>query len=322
MFEPQGSVFEPQVYAVRDRRDYPPRTLTETADAAILKCMNSESTRVPKSSSAAPDSLKSRYGPWAVIAGASEGLGAEFARHLAAAGINCVLVARRAQVLDRLAAELRQEFGIEAIAAPIDLAEPTATERMLAAVGDRPIGLFIFNAGGDGHATKYLDKGAQNWMPLVRRNVLTLMESVHAFGARMVSTKRGGILLVGSDAAFGGVSRLGVYSATKAFGLNLGESLWAELAPKGVDVLNLIIGATDTPTLREVLRQRHIPVESLVLARASEVVPAALARLGAGPTLIYGFADDDSDTVKSSGSRRKRILDSGKFLSLFFGEDS
>ena len=322
MFEPQGSVFEPQVYAVRDRRDYPPRTLTETADAAILKCMNSESTRVPKSSSAAPDSLKSRYGPWAVIAGASEGLGAEFARHLAAAGINCVLVARRAQVLDRLAAELRQEFGIEAIAAPIDLAEPTATERMLAAVGDRPIGLFIFNAGGDGHATKYLDKGAQNWMPLVRRNVLTLMESVHAFGARIVSNKGGGILLVGSDAAFGGVSRLGVYSATKAFGLNLGESLWAELAPKGVDVLNLIIGATDTPTLREVLRQRHIPVESLVLARASEVVPAALARLGAGPTLIYGFADDDSDTVKSSGSRRKRILDSGKFLSLFFGEDS
>jgi len=315
-------MFEPQVYAVRDPRDYPPLALTETAYAAILKCMNSESTRVAKSSAAAPDSLKSRYGPWAVIAGASEGLGAEFARHLAAAGINCVLVARRAQVLDRLAAELRQEFGIEAIAAPIDLAEPTATERMLAAVGDRPIGLFIFNAGGDGHATKYLDKGAQNWMPLVRRNVLTLMESVHAFGARMVSTKRGGILLVGSDAAFGGVSRLGVYSATKAFGLNLGESLWAELVPKGVDVLNLIIGATDTPTLREVLRQRHIPAESLVLARTSEVVPAALARLGAGPTLIYGFADDDSDTVKSAGSRRKRILDSGKFLSLFFGEDS
>jgi uncharacterized protein len=193
---------------------------------------------------------------------------------------------------------------------------------MLAAVGERHIGLFIFNAGGDGHATKYLDKGARDWMPLVRRNVLTLMESVHAFGARMAGTGRGGILLVGSDAAFGGVSRLGVYSATKAFGLNLGESLWAELASKGVDVLNLVIGATDTPTLREVLRQKNIPAESLVLARTSEVVPAALARLGKGPTLVYGFADDDSDTVKSSGSRRKRILDNGKFLSLFFGEDS
>jgi short-subunit dehydrogenase len=296
--------------------------LTDTPYAAILEYMNAEQTKIADKGAAAPDSLKSRYGPWAVIAGASEGLGAEFARQLAAAGINCVLVARRAHVLDQLAAELRQRYGIEAIGAAIDLAEPTATERMLAAVGERHIGLFIFNAGGDGHATKYLDKGAQDWMPLVRRNVLTLMESVHAFGARMVGTGRGGILLVGSDAAFGGVSRLGVYSATKAFGLNLGESLWAELASKGVDVLNLVIGATDTPTLREVLRQKNIPADSLVLARTGEVVPAALARLGKGPTLVYGFADDDSDTVKSSGSRRQRILDNGKFLSLFFGEDS
>jgi uncharacterized protein len=296
--------------------------LTDTPHAAILNYMNAEQTGIANKGATGPDSLKSRYGPWAVIAGASEGLGAEFARQLAAAGINCVLVARRAHVLDQLAAELRQRYSVEAIGVPIDLAEPTATERMLAAVGERHIGLFIFNAGGDGHATKYLDKGARDWMPLVRRNVLTLMESVHAFGARMAGTGRGGILLVGSDAAFGGVSRLGVYSATKAFGLNLGESLWAELASKGVDVLNLVIGATDTPTLREVLRQKNIPAESLVLARTSEVVPAALARLGKGPTLVYGFADDDSDTVKSSGSRRKRILDNGKFLSLFFGEDS
>jgi uncharacterized protein len=289
----------------------PACTLTMTVYAAILKRMD-----------AAPDSLKSRYGPWAVIAGASEGLGAEFARHLAAAGINCVLVARRAEVLDRFASELRQTYGIEAIGAAIDLAEPSATERMLAAVGDRHIGLFVFNAGGDGHATKYLDKAAQDWMPLVRRNVLTLMESVHAFSARMMNHKRGGIILVGSDAAFGGVSRLGVYSATKAFGLNLGESLWAELSPKGIDVLNLVIGATDTPTLREVLRQKNIPVESLVLARTSDVVPAALAHLGTGPTLVYGFADDERDAVKSSGSRRQRVLDNGAFLSLFFGEDS
>jgi short-subunit dehydrogenase len=284
--------------------------------------MNEEQSAVADDAATGPRSLKSRYGPWAVIAGASEGLGAEFARHLAAAGIHCLLVARRAPVLEKFAAELEQTYGIDAIGVAVDLAEPSATERMLAAVGDRHIGLFIFNAGGDGHATKYLDKSAADWAPLVRRNVLTLMESVHAFGKRMVGTGRGGILLVGSDAAFGGVSRLGVYSATKAFGLNLGESLWAELASKGVDVLNLIIGATDTPTLRGVLQQKNIPAESLVLARTSEVVPTALARLGKGPTLIYGFADDDSDSVQSSASRRKRVLANGKFLSLFFGEDS
>jgi uncharacterized protein len=266
--------------------------------------------------------LRLRYGPWAVIAGASEGLGAEFARHLARAGIHCVLIARRKPVLDSFAAELTAEYGVEAIGAAIDLAEASATERMLAAVGDRRVGLFIFNAGADGHATKYLDKAAQDWAPLVRRNVLTLMESVHAFGKRMQSAGRGGILLVASDAAFGGVSRLGVYSASKAFGLNLGESLWAELAAKGIDVLNLVIGATDTPTLRRVLQEKDIPAESLVLARASEVVPASLARLGKGPTFVYGMKEDDPDTVQSSNRRRERVLATGKFLSLFFGEES
>jgi short-subunit dehydrogenase len=265
--------------------------------------------------------LRSRYGPWAVIAGASEGLGAEFARELAAAGINCMLVARRAQVLDKLAAELRAEYAIEAFGAVIDLAEAAATERMLAAVGDRQVGLFIFNAGGDGHSTHFLSKAAAQWEPLVRRNVLTLMESVHAFATRMVANQRGGIILVSSDAAFGGVSRLGVYSATKAFGLNLGESVWAELRSKGVDVLNLVIGATDTPTLREVLHRKNVPADSLVLAKTCDVVPAALDRIADGPTLVYGFAEDDPDSVQSSARRRERVHANGRFLSLFFGED-
>jgi uncharacterized protein len=266
-------------------------------------------------------SLRERYGPWAVIAGASEGLGAEFARQLAAAGINCLLIARRAAILQGFARELAQTYGVEAIGAAIDLAEPGATERILAAAGERKIGLFIFNAGGDGHATRYIDKPVTDWAPLVRRNVLTLMESVHAFAARLAEARRGGIILVSSDAAFGGVSRLAVYSATKAFGLNLGESLWRELRPQGVDVLSLVIGATDTPTLRRVLREHSVPAESIALSVPSEVVPAALNRLGDGPTLVYGFPDDAPDTTHSATKRRERVLRNGKFLSLFFGEE-
>jgi uncharacterized protein len=271
---------------------------------------------------AATDSLKLRYGPWAVIAGASEGLGAEFARQIAAAGINCILVSRRASVLETFAAELKSAYGIEVLAAAVDLAEPTAVSQLLTAVGDRQVGLFVFNAGGDGHAVKFLEKPVQDWMPLVRRNIQTMMECVHAFGTRMVGLGRGGIILVGSDAGFGGTSRLGVYSATKAYGIILGESLWAELAPKGVDVLNLVIGATDTPTLREVLRQKNIPVESLVLASTRDVVPEALAKIKHGPTLVYGVTADHTDTVQSANSRRKRVLASGEFLSLFFGKDA
>lgn len=269
-----------------------------------------------------PGSLKERYGPWAVIAGASEGLGAEFARRLAMAGLNCLLVARRARVLDQLARQLRETHGIDADSAVIDLATPGATERILAAVAARTVGLFIYNAGGDGRATRYLNKPANDWAPLVRRNVLTMMESVHAFGMRMSEAKRGGIVLVSSDAAFGGVPRLGVYSATKAFGLNLGESLWAELRSRGVDVLNLVIGATDTPTLRQVLRDHSIPAETLALALPSEVVQATLERLGDGPTYVHGLAEDDADTVQSARARRSRVLRTGQFLSLFFGEDT
>jgi short-subunit dehydrogenase len=268
-----------------------------------------------------PESLHARYGPWVVIAGASEGLGAEFARQLAAAGFNCILIARRGEVLDQLAAELRQNFGIEALGVAIDLAAPDATARMLAAVAGRQVGLFIYNAGGSHDAARFLQAPARQWTPLVNRNVVTLMESVHAFGTLMVNAGRGGIILVGSEAAFGGVPRLNIYSATKAFVLNFGESLWAELAPQGVHVLNLVISATDTPTLRDVLRKNDVPAESIAMSLPSDVVPAALAHLDQGPTYVHGFAEDVADTVKSSRMRRDRVLQSAEFVSLFFGKD-
>jgi uncharacterized protein len=148
------------------------------------------------------------------------------------------------------------------------------------------------------------------------------MESVHAFAARLAEAKRGGMILVSSDAAFGGVSRLAVYSATKAFGLNLGESLWRELRSQGVDVLSLVIGATDTPFVRKVLQEHSIPAETLALSVPSEVVPAALEHLGNGPTLVYGFSDDVADTTQSATKRRERVLRNGDFVSLFFGPEA
>jgi uncharacterized protein len=266
-------------------------------------------------------SIKKQYGPWAVIAGASEGLGAEYARQLAAAGLNCVLIARRSELLARFAQELEQTYAVQTLALTIDLAEPGATARILDAIQDRQIGLFIYNAGGGAHATKYIDVSPEHWQPLVKRNILTLMESVHAFANRLVSAGRGGIVLVASDAAFGGVPRLGVYAATKSFGLILGEGLWAELKPKGVDVLNVVIGATDTPTLRAVLEQKGMSPDSVSPALPQDVVRETLQHLHQGPTLVFGATADDPDTVKSSSARRARVHQNAAFLSLFFGED-
>src|ERR1700712_4531135 len=94
-------------------------------------------------------SFRERYGPWALIAGASEGTGASFARQLAAEGISCVLVARREGPLAALAEELRSRFGVECVTASVDLSAPDAVEQMVEAAGDREIGLFISNAGAD-----------------------------------------------------------------------------------------------------------------------------------------------------------------------------
>ena len=263
-----------------------------------------------------------RYGPWAVIAGASDGVGAEFARQAAAAGIHCLLVARRVDALDRLAAELRQSFGVEALCAVIDLALPGATERMLAAAGERQIGLFVFNAGSDTFGTRLLDTPAGDWATLVSRNVSTLLASVHAFATRMVAVGRGGLVLVGSDAAFGGSARLAVYSATKAFALVLGESLWAELAPKGVDVLNLVIGATDTPKLRAVLQKNGIALTGIAMAQPRELVREAFAHLGQGPDWVLGSSEESVNPLTSPAVRRQRVLEISRFLDLFYGKET
>jgi short-subunit dehydrogenase len=178
--------------------------------------------------------------------------------------------------------------------------------------------LLVYVAGADPHGARFLDMPLTEWLALCRRNVDTLMCSAHGFAGRMRKAGRGGIVIVGSHAAFNGADRLSIYSATKAFGLNLGESLWAELKPAGIDVLNLLLDATDTPTLRAALRQHGISAESLPLALAADVVRVGLARLGQGPTLIWGGGDQAG--IPSDDARRERVVDISKRLSLFYGD--
>src|SRR5262245_38258330 len=90
-----------------------------------------------------------KYGPWAIVAGASEGVGRALARKVAAHGVHCILVARRAEPLAELAAQIRTESGVECVPASIDLAKPDAFDRILAAVGSREVGLYVSNAGAD-----------------------------------------------------------------------------------------------------------------------------------------------------------------------------
>lgn len=248
-----------------------------------------------------------RYGPWALIAGASEGTGASFARELAGKGLNLILVARREGPLSALASELREAHGVECVTASIDLAREDATRQLLAAAGNREVGLLILNAGADTNGAMFLDNAIANWDLLAMRNVMTVMRALHAFGAPMRKRGRGGLMVVGSGACYGGLPGIGVYGATKAFDLVLCEALWAELEPHGVDVLSYVIDRTDTPAHRELMQARGMPIPE-GMADPDDVARLGLERLPFGPVCNWGEADDEAVmSATSAAQRRERV---------------
>jgi short-subunit dehydrogenase len=249
-----------------------------------------------------------RYGPWAVVAGASEGTGRAFARKIASNGVPCILIARRADPLAALAETIHKESGLVCATAVIDLASPDAVDQIVAAVEDREVGLFVSNAGADPNGARFLDRDMDLWLDHVRRNVITTMSCCHHFGKLMRARRKGGLLLVNSGACYGGASFMAAYSASKAFTLNFGESLWAELRPHGVDVLNLVLGRTDTPAFRALLAEKGLPVPP-DLASPDDVAQIGLDRLPQGPVYNWGLADDVAGYAPTSaGIRRSRIL--------------
>ncbi|MGO9934911.1 MAG: SDR family NAD(P)-dependent oxidoreductase [Steroidobacteraceae bacterium] len=253
-------------------------------------------------------SFAARYGPWALILGASEGTGRAFARKIAANGVPCILIARREKPLAALAHEIRAESGFECITATIDLAAPDAFDLIVAAIGQREVGLFISNAGADPNGAYFLDRDMTAWLGQIQRNVVTMARCCHHLGGLMRERRKGGLLLVNSGACYGGSSFMAVYSGTKAFTLCFGESLWAELRHDGVDVLTLIMSVTDTPELRALLARKGLPLPATA-ADAEAVAEVGLARLAHGPVHNWGFEDDAAAfALLSAADRRKRVL--------------
>jgi short-subunit dehydrogenase len=221
-----------------------------------------------------------RYGPWAVVAGASEGVGASVARLLGARGVNVVLVARRQEALGEVARTLATETRMVVL----DLSDLEAPTALANATADLEIGLLIYNAGADPNMSRFHDKPVDVWQGMVARNCATVVGATHHFGELMVERGHGGIILVTSGAAWAGGSYLAVYAASKAFDLVLGESLWAELGPRGVDVLAMVLGQTDTPAFRRVLNGREFEG----MADPDDVARDMLDNLAEGPTFPPG----------------------------------
>jgi uncharacterized protein len=228
-----------------------------------------------------PD-FRERYGPTALVTGASSGIGKSFAEALASYGINLVLVARRRERLEQLAERLERAHGVNVTVCAIDLAQLTAAEQILEATASLDIGLIVSNAGF-GFKGAHEGNERQGLTDMLMVNCHTPLLLTHGFIPRLRRRGKGGLILTSSVEGLIGCPYSTAYAATKALVNSLGEGLWGELTPAGIDVLTLCPGATDTeaPALQgiDTATLQHV-------MSPDEVAKLALANLANGPVYL------------------------------------
>jgi uncharacterized protein len=189
--------------------------------------------------------LKDRFGPAALITGASDGIGRAFAEALAGQGFDLVLVARREALLQTIAVELSATYGIRATVIAADLSDPVATAALLDRTWDIPIGLFVA-AAGFGSLGDFLTLDPAQEANMVDLNCRALVILTHDLAARMTGRGKGGIVMFSSLVGFQGVPGSATYAATKGFVQGFAEALAVELRPLGVTVLSVAPGPVET----------------------------------------------------------------------------
>jgi short-subunit dehydrogenase len=222
-----------------------------------------------------------RYGPWAVIPGGSEGIGPCLAGELAKAGINSVLLARKQGPLIEAAADIRARYGVEVRTLALDLTAPDMLERVRAVTDDIEVGLLAYNAGASLRTGPFIDWELEDVLQVIRLNVIGQTVLSHHFGRKMAARGHGGIILMGSLAGVAGSPSVVTYSGAKAYSQIFSEGLWWELKQKGVDVLHVVVGKTDTPAMARLGINHGQEGDA-----PSVVAEVALTNLGNGPVAV------------------------------------
>lgn len=227
-----------------------------------------------------------KYGPWALITGATSGIGREFARQAAAKGLHIVAIARGTERLDALSSELNSRYGVSVRTIAADLREASAIDTVMAATEQLDIGLVILNAAAE-KTGAFIDGSVAEHLRLAQLNAVAPMHLAHHYGRRLASRGRGGLMFVSSLFAYQGVPYVAHYAATKAYLLSLGEALHVELKPHGVDVLVLSPGLTATEMTA------NMPIDfsklPLIPQQPHQVATAGLQALGKKATVVSGL---------------------------------
>jgi uncharacterized protein len=224
-----------------------------------------------------------RFGPWALITGASSGIGREFARQIAASHINVVLVARRQALLEALGTELSQDFGVKHRVVVADLSNEAFIAGLADVTHDLDIGLVISNAGS-GNPGRFTDKDREELAMTLRLSALAHAELALHFGRKLVRRGTGGLLFVGAMGADTGAAFMAHDAGAKAYVQSLGLGLHEEFKPRGVYVTVLPPGPTDTPVLAKFgLDPKTMPIKPM---KVDQTVAEGLNALAANRAII------------------------------------
>ncbi|HEY9826040.1 MAG TPA: SDR family NAD(P)-dependent oxidoreductase [Stenomitos sp.] len=230
--------------------------------------------------------LHSRYGPWAVVTGASSGIGKEIALCLAEARLNLVLVARSEDLLEQMATALSDRYGIQTRVVRLDLAAETGVEILTTVTQDLDVGLLVA-AAGFGTSGLLVDAQLSQEIEMLNVNCRSLLALSWYFGQRFAKRGQGAMVLMSSIVGFQGTPFAAHYAATKAYVQTLAEALSLELAPLGVDVIASAPGPTNSGfadragmKMAQALHPREVARDTLhALGRKSTVLPGALSKL-------------------------------------------
>lgn len=233
-------------------------------------------------------SFQSKYGNWALVTGASAGIGEEYARQIAAKGLNVILVARRKQKLEGLANQIRNQHGVQARIIAADLSTPDFMETIIAGTSDVEIGLLVNNAGiyqlGD-----FLDVSLETQEKMLQLNTRAPLILTHHFAKGMKARGRGGVILVASTVSGFGAPTNANYAATKSYDMYLAEGLAPELKKYGVDVQAFLPGGTWTEGAERMIGNEPSLMIKTLMMQPTPTVKTSLKNLGKRTVVIPGL---------------------------------
>ncbi|MFW9923562.1 MAG: SDR family NAD(P)-dependent oxidoreductase [Candidatus Thorarchaeota archaeon] len=262
------------------------------------------------------------FGPWAVVAGASEGIGASYAKELARKGLNIILIARTKEALDELSNYITNNYKVQVKVIQLDLSTENFLEILISKISDLEIGFLVFNAALSPIGL-FHNASMELHNKVIDLNCRAPMQMTHYFGKKMMERGKGGILLMSSLAGLQGNPIHAHYSATRAYNINLAEGLWDEMRSKGIKVMVCLAGPTKTPNYKR-SEPNDKGIVSSIAMNPDDVAKEAIRKFRRirKPIFIAGKMNRFSTFILQHFlSRKSRVKFMGRTAKNMYGEE-